>query len=128
RRSVELTAYLQDTDSGSMVAVSKEFREAEPDPAQQPQVPRSFADLAHAPAVKGSSFAGLGAGQLLIRGGKRTAGYHLLPGRAEASVQPQAFAWESLRPPVLVEEFAELDARLSTLPPAALRPRRVAED
>jgi hypothetical protein len=67
-------------------------------------------------------------GQLLLRGGKRTPSCRLLPARAEASVQPQAFAWEGLRPPVLVEDYAELDARLSALPPASLRPRRVAED
>jgi hypothetical protein len=65
---------------------------------------------------------------LLIRGGKRTASFHLIPGRSDASVQPQTFAWETLRPPVLVEEFSELDARLSALPPSSLRPRRVAED
>jgi hypothetical protein len=124
KRGVELTAYLQDSDSGSMVAVCKEFAD-DPDPAKPP---RSFAELARASAAKGSSFATLGAGQLLIRGGKRTASFHLIPGRSDASAQPQAFAWESLRPPVLVEEFSELDARLSALPPSALRPRRVAED
>lgn len=123
RRSVELTAYLQDSDSGSVVAVVKDMPEG--DPAQPP---RPFADLAQTSAVKRSSFAALGTGQLLIRGAKRTAGFQLLPGRADASVQPQAFAWESLRPPVLAEEFGELDARLSALPPASLRPRRVAED
>ncbi len=124
KRSVELTAYLQDSDSGSLVAVCKEFAD-DPDPAKPP---RAFGELAQASAAKGSSFATLGAGQLLIRGGKRTASFHLIPGRSDASVQPQAFAWESLRPPVLVEEFAELEARLSALPPASLRPRRVAED
>jgi hypothetical protein len=124
KHGVELTAYLQDSDSGSMVAVCKEFAD-DPDSAKPP---RSFAELARASAAKGSSFATLGAGQLLIRGGKRTASFHLIPGRSDASVQPQAFAWETLRPPVLVEEFGELDARLSALPPSSLRPRRVAED
>src|SRR5262249_24722861 len=125
RREVVLTAYLLDSDSGSMVAVSREFREAEPDPAHPP---RPFGDLAQALVVKGNSLATLGLGQLLIRGAKRTSSCPLLPGRADASVQPQAFAWEGLRRPVLVEEFAELDARLGALPPASLRPRRVAED
>ena len=78
--------------------------------------------------MKGTSFAVLGAGQLLIRGGKRDASHRLTTGRADATVQPQTFTWEKLRPPVLVEEFAELDARLSALPPSSLRPRRVAED
>jgi hypothetical protein len=124
RRRVELTAFLQDSDSGSVVAVRRDFADTGDDPEQA----RPFAELAHATAVKRSSFAALGAGQLLIRGGKRTAGFHLLPGRADASVQPQAFAWESLRAPALVEDFAELDGRLAALPPASLRPRRVAED
>ena len=109
RRSVELTAYLQDSDSGSVVAVSRDFADSD-DPAQPP---KPFADLAQTSAVKRTSFAALGSGQLLIRGGKRTPSFHLLPSRAEVSVQPQTFAWESLRPPVLVEDFAELDARLT---------------
>ncbi|HZT83326.1 MAG TPA: hypothetical protein VFA26_24055, partial [Gemmataceae bacterium] len=124
RHSAELTAYLQDSDSGSVVAVSRDFT----DPGDPAQEPKPFADLAQTSAVKRTSFAALGAGQLLIRGGKRTPSFHLLPARAEVSVQPQVFAWESLRPPVSVEDFAELDARLSALPPASLRPRRVAED
>jgi hypothetical protein len=123
RRRVALTAYLQDSDSGSLVAVLKEFAETE-----EGQKPRSFGKLAQASAVQRSSFAALGVGQLLLRGGKRTAGCRLLPGRADAGVQPQDFAWEHLRPPAFVEEFAELEARLAALPPSALRPRRVAED
>jgi hypothetical protein len=122
---VALTAYLQDSDSGSVLAVIKEFAEGETDP-QRP--PRPFGELAQVSAAGRSSFATLGAGQLLVRGGKRTAGCRLLPGRAGASVQPQDFAWERLRPPAFVEDFAELEARLGALPPSALRPRRVAED
>jgi hypothetical protein len=125
RRRVELAVFLQDSDSGTVMVVQRDIVEAQADPAQ-PQ--RSFAELALRPAVKGTSFAALGAGQLLIRGGKRTARCTLEVGRAAASVQPQAYNWETLRPPVLVEEFAELQARLSALPPSALRPRRLAED
>jgi hypothetical protein len=125
RRSVELAACLQDAGSGNVVAVTKEVVEAEPDPAR-PAPP--FGDLAQARAVKEYSFATLGCGQLLLDGGKRTPSFELLVGRARATVQPQAFAWEGLRPPALVEDFAELDARLSGLPPASLRPRRLAED
>jgi hypothetical protein len=122
RKRVEMTVYLQDTDSGGMVAFGRDFAD------EEGQEPRPFAELARVTALKRSTFAAVGAGQILLRGGKRTAGFRLLPARAEASVQPQAFAWEALRPPVLVEDFAELDARLDALPPASLRPRRVAED
>jgi len=124
KRSVELTAYLQDSDSGSVVAVCKDFA----DPVDDKQPPRSFAELSQAYAVKEMSLAALAGGQLLIRGGKRDASHRLMIARANATVQPQTFTWEQLPAPVLVEEFAELDARLSALPPSALRPRRVSED
>jgi hypothetical protein len=122
---VELSAFLQDSDTGSVVAVSKDFPEANREP-DQPL--RSYGELGHASAVKNTSFALLGAGQLLIRGGKRLASGLLLIGRAEGSVSPQAFAWEKLHAPALVEDFNELNARLAALPPSSLRPRRVAED
>lgn len=63
-----------------------------------------------------------------LHGGKRTAGCHLVLARAQIGLQEQGFVWEELRAPVLVEEFAELQDRLGSLPPACLRPRRVAED
>jgi hypothetical protein len=125
RRGATLTAYLQDSDSGTVAGVTKEFADPSEDSGQPS---RSFGELAQGSAVTGSSFAALGAGQLLMRGGRRTAGYRLLPKRSGASVQPQTFAWESLRQPVLVEDFQELAARLEALPPSALRPRRLAED
>jgi hypothetical protein len=125
RRGVELTAYLQASDSGGMVALCKDFTEGEPDPAK-PE--RSFGDLAQGTAIKSTPFAALAVGQLTIQRCKRTAGCRLLPGRAEAGIVQQEFLWEKLRPPVLAEEFAELDARLAALPPSCLRPRRVAED
>jgi hypothetical protein len=124
KRGVELNAYLQDSDTGSVAAVCKDFADNQDD--KQP--PKSFAELAQGSAVKGTAFAALGAGQLLIQKAKRDAGHRLMTARTDATVQPQAFAWENLRAPVLVEEFAELDARLSALPPSSLRPRRVAED
>lgn len=43
-------------------------------------------------------------------------------------MSPQAFEWEKLRAPVLVEDFTELRARLALLPPPVLRPRRMGED
>lgn len=125
RRSATLSAFLQDANSGSMVAVSREF----PDPAPESKdLPRPFWQLAQTPALKGASYSILGAGQLLAKGGKRTTSHELILGRAKATVNPQNFSWENLRPPVLAESFAEVRARLGALPPASLRPRRVAED
>ena len=125
RGEVEVAAYLQDLDSGLVVAVSRDFPDPPPD---GPDAPRSFASLAGTSAVKGASLSALGAGQLLARGGKRTPEGRFLPGRTPASFQPQAFAWESLRAPTLVEDFAELQARLAARPPASLSPRRVAQN
>jgi hypothetical protein len=125
RRSARVTAFLQDANSGSMVAVCREFADPAPE-ASDP--PKQFWQLAQALALKGATFAQLGTGQLLTQGGRRAADHQLVLGRAKATVNPQNFSWETLRAPVLAEGFAEVRARLVVLPPSALRPRRVAED
>ncbi len=121
-RGVELRAYLQDQDSGAVLAIVHE----EPDPPHGPG--RAFPELARRQACPGASFAELGARRLALQGGKRGPDQRLTVGRARARLTPQAFAWETLREPLRSEGFAELRARLAALPPAALRPRRVAED
>jgi len=123
-RHVTLTAYLQDTDSGTIVATCRDFTAPQDDIA----LPKPFWQLAQTPAMKGISFASLGAGQLLIKGGKRSPSCQLIPGRAKATVNPQTFNWESIRAPVLAADFSEIYSHLSTLPPAALRPRRMSEN
>lgn len=125
RREATVTAYLQDANSGSMVAVSRAFVDPPADAAEEP---KPFWQLARTPVVKGASYVQLGAGQLLTSGGRRATDHHLVLGRAKVTVTPQNFAWESLRPPVFGECFADIRARLGVLPPATLRPRRVAED
>src|SRR5262249_54174718 len=147
RRCVELIAYMQDSDSGTLAAISREWAETDPGetpkPAPNPHsypsphrtqpstpaAPRSFSELAQAATLKKTSLASLGIGQLIMNGGKRLASGKLTLGRSTlAQVQPQKFEWENLRAPALVEDFAELQARLDALPPSSLRPRRVAED
>ena len=123
RGSTEISAYLQDVDSGAVVAIRRDFADPE-----APKPPRPFASVAKAQVIRGTSLAALGAGQVLVKGGKRTPSGQFLPGRAPASFQPQGFAWESLRSPVLTEDFAELRVRLASLPPASLRPRRVGQN
>ena len=125
RGDVTLSAYLQDTDSGAVVAVRRDFANPPPD-ATEPPAP--FWKLAQRPVTQGAALASLGSKQLLIKGGRRLANYRFVPGRARATVNPQAFAWEALRAPTLAEDFAEVRARLSTQPLASLRPRRVAEN
>jgi hypothetical protein len=125
RGGVTLTAFMQDSDSGSVVAVSRDFN----DPAKDSvDIPKPFHRLAETSVVRGLTLAGLGGGQLILQGGKRAADHRIVVGRAKASGTGQAYAWESLRAPVRVEDFGELRARLGALPPASLRPRYVAEN
>lgn len=123
RGSVIASTYLQDAVSGVVLAMRREF----PDPKEAGQrLP--FSKLAGQSVLKGISMTALGASQVLVQGGKRSPNYEFLPGRAPASVNPQSFQWEALRPPVLVEDFEEVRAARSLAPPALLRPRRLVED
>jgi hypothetical protein len=141
QHNTELTAYCQDVDSGTIVAICHNF----PDPPPELKLSgnalslskgveastesaKDFHQLAQTPAIKGVSLAKLGTGQLLVKGGKRTPSYQFLPGRAPVSFNPQTYQWELLRPPTLVEDFTELSAHLSNLPPTVLRPRRLTEN
>jgi len=121
RKGVEISVYLQDQDSGIVMALQSQFA----NPAEGE--PRPFWQLAQLPIARGVLLGTLGAGQLLIKGAKRSAGHQLILGRQPLSANPQTFQWESLRPPLLVEDFSELKARLSSLPPASLRPRHLSE-
>ncbi|RUS99151.1 hypothetical protein DSM106972_078530 [Dulcicalothrix desertica PCC 7102] len=121
-KNVQLTTYLQDTDSGSVVAIYHDFPDSQDDNLVD------FWQLAQNNAFKQVSFATLSAGQMLVKGGKRTPNYQFLPGRAQVVVNPQTFEWESLRPPLLVEDFNSLRAYLELLPPTSLRPRRLTEN
>jgi hypothetical protein len=125
RKGVEVAAYLYDGKSGAVVALTRQMADGDkPDDEL-----RSFAALGGHVALKGASFADVGTAVVQLQGGRRTAGHELLPGRTGASVLVQdRFSWEEVQPPVLAEEFAELEDRLSGLPPSSLRPRRLTED
>jgi hypothetical protein len=119
-KGVTLTTYLQDSDSGTLMAMPRYFANADDQPAD-------FQQLAQTNVSKGLSLASIGAGQLLTKGGKRTPSYEFVPGRSTLSLHPQSFRWEQLRSPLLVDSFADLQATLVDLPPRSLRPRRVTE-
>jgi hypothetical protein len=119
-RGVTLTTYLQDSDSGTLMAMPRYFTNVANQPA-------NFQQLAQTNISKGLSLASIGAGQLLTKGGKRTPSYEFVPGRSALSLNPQSFRWEQLRSPLLVDSFADLRTRLIDLPPRSLRPRRVTE-
>jgi hypothetical protein len=117
-----LTTYLQDVDSGTVVAMSRYF--ANPDDNLEP---KPLWQLAQHSMSKGIQLGEIGAGQVLIKGGKRTPSYQLIPGRTPMSLNPQSYQWEKLRSPLLINDFGELIDRLQELPPRELRPRRVTE-
>jgi hypothetical protein len=119
-KGVTLTSYLQDADSGTLMAMPRYFGNVNTQP-------ESFQQLAQTTVSKGWKLAIIGTGQLLIKGGKRTPSYEFIPGRSAMSLHPQSFRWEQLRSPLLVDSFADLLAALVDLPPRSLRPRRVTE-
>jgi hypothetical protein len=119
-KGVTLTSYLQDADSGTLMAMPRYF-------GNVPDRPMDFQKLAQTTVSKGLSLVSIGAGQLLTKGGKRTPSYEFVPGRSTLSLHPQSFRWEQLRSPLLVDSFADLQATLVDLPPRSLRPRRVTE-
>jgi hypothetical protein len=120
--ATRLSVYLQEADSGQIVAIQREF---EP---QADQEPPPFWQLGRSTLMSDTSFGALGRQQLLVKGGKRTAESVFVPGRTKASVVAQPLNWEALRAPLLADSFAEIRARRAAQPPAALRPRRVGED
>lgn len=124
RKSSTVHTFLQDSGSGHVVTLSRNFSE---DPEAGVER-KKFHHLARAPAVRDASIALLAAGQLVTQGGKRTASGRLVIGRARAAVSPQNFEWQHLKAPVLVEDYAELATRLALLPPASFRPRQAAAD
>lgn len=123
RNGVSLRAFLQDEDTGQVFALVKDA------PLRAGTgVERPFHELARATVGRGISFALLAAGRTLAKGAKRSASGVLTLGRAPAACNPQSFAFEKLRAPVLAEGFSEVEAHLQQLPPRPLRPRKLAED
>src|SRR5262249_30073336 len=121
RKGVEVAAYLHDSGSGGVLALTKHIADGD-------EESRRFATLGGHVAPKGTSFADVGTSIVQLPGGRRTPGYEPRPGGNASVLVQDRFSWEEVQPPVLVEEFAELEDRLSSLPPSSLRPRRVAED
>lgn len=127
KRHTAVSAYLQDADSGAVVALERTF--ADPD-TEAGLAPRDFAELAGTVIMHGVSLARIASSQLLLKFGKRTpSGQLILPRtKTNITVNPQSFQWEQLKPPLAVEDLSQLRAWLETLPPSCLRPRRRVEN
>lgn len=122
---VTLSAYLQDATSGAVVAIQRDFADPDDNASTEGMTPLPFAQLARRPVTRGISLATIGAQKLSVTGGHRTANYQFIPGRARATTTQQPYHWETLRAPLLAEDFNEIRARLTMQPPSVLRPRRV---
>jgi hypothetical protein len=125
RTGTELSAHLQDSDSGAITAVTRHFPHSDAQAGSPPEPPKPFFELARSVVLKGASLGAIGRGQLLIKGGRRTPSGRFIPGRAAASVTPQAYAWETLRSPLRTSNFSEAREQLRDAPPMALGPRQV---
>ncbi|SFH92528.1 hypothetical protein [Planctomicrobium piriforme] len=126
-RQTKIRAYLQDADSGSLMAVERSFANSD---SKTGEISKSFLELADTVLVRGVSLRGLASSQLLLKSGKRTpAGELILPRTASSmTLHPQAYQWEALKPPFAVENIAQLRSRFESLPPDCLRPRRCTEN
>jgi hypothetical protein len=124
QQNVCLTSYFQDTDSGAVMAFSRNFIDA-PSPHGEPL--KEFWQLAQTKVLKQTSMEQIGAGQLILKSAKRSPNFQLLPGRSQIIINPQTFQWESLREPLLIEDFSELQGLLKLRPPRSLSPRRHTE-
>ncbi len=135
-RRLRFTVPLQDLAGGGLGVLVRDVAAVEEPtttgpiaaPAGPPEPPRPLHELGRRLRVREVALAEWGRGQLLCKGAKRAASGQLALGRGRIGASPQAFAWEQLRPPVLLDGFGELRARLATLPPPSLRPRRATED
>ena len=127
RQHTTLNAFLQDSDTGMVVAIQRTFTDPDPESGDEP---KDFTELAALSLIRGVSLGSASLSQLLLRSGKRTpAGELILPrGSGKLTTNPQSFQWEQLKPPFAADNFEQLRQRFETLPPSWLRPRRRTEN
>ena len=124
KSSAIIQAIMQDSATGMIMALGHESL----NPTDEAMLPDTFGVLGQKLVIKGRDIASLGRGQLVLKKADLHADHHIELGRSPASAYPQNFDWSSLPAPVHVENFDEVRARLASLPPASLRPRRIGED
>ena len=120
--SVVLSSHFQDTKSGNILALPREFN----DPSDESLArPKPFWQLAEHAIVKGNNINAVASGRLITKGGKLTPARIFVPGRAPVQSNPQMYNWEQLRAPIYGESFADIRATIAAQPPAFLGPRQV---
>lgn len=118
RRGTTLTAYIQDLYSGNLITVDKDFAYRTDDQ----DIP-SFASLGDRPAFKAIGISQVAKGQFVIKGGSLSSSRKYNPGRAKLEFHYQAYKWEHLRPPLLVDTFEELRSLMASQFPSYLNSR-----
>jgi hypothetical protein len=131
RKNTMVAVYFQDTNSGLPATIQRTFaNEATHDSTTVHQTRlKSYSELLATPVYRGIRLSGLAFSRLLLKSSKRTpAGELILPRSSMAiGVNPQSFQWETVKAPLLAEDFSELIERMKSMPPSYLRPRRLAE-
>jgi len=126
-KSFSLGSYFQDTDSGQVLAYVGTPHLL--DSSLNAEENSSFLTVAQKHVFRQTTWAKLGAGQLLIKKGSCSPKHQLhLKRNQSLVVNPQRFEWEKLRAPVLVDDFRSLTQRLQVSPPKMLRPRKLTEN
>lgn len=107
-KCISIVSYFQDIKTGSLLTMVKEF------PLKPGEELVDFCKLAAKPFAKNYSLAHLGVSSVMASSGRLTASRSYLPGRSPISVTPQSFKWETIKAPVQVESFAEINTLLAT--------------
>lgn len=117
-KCISIVSYFQDIKTGSLLTMVKEF------PLKPGEELADFCKLASRPFAKNYSLSHLGVCSVMASSGRLTASRSYLPGRSPISVTPQSFKWETIKSPVQVENFAEINTLLATEFPWYLGLRR----
>ena len=116
----ELLAFAEDTDTGQLVAISRQFK-----PSDDGTLP-DFDELGGRSYGRMPDLRTLARSRMVIERARMRSDHRLQIGRSAVGIYPQDFQWEGLS--LFQEDFSELNKRLAAIPPGALRPRRLGAD
>jgi len=116
-----LSGIVVDTDKGDVTLCRKTI--AKPEDDSKTAAP--FSRIAKVSMGKDITLHMAASGQLLVKKCKRYARDEIKFTRSPATVQPQAYQWEKLPSQILIENYGELAAQISSGYPGSLMPRRI---